>query len=76
MAVPDEGWQRAKGVACPRDWNLYEIHAIGDRVRLTLNGKVTIDARDDRSGNGIIVIQLHSGPAMPVECRNIHIKPL
>ena len=76
MAVPDEGWQQAKGVVRPRDWNQYEIQAIGDSVRLTLNGKVTIDGRDDRTRSGIIAIQLHSGPAMQVECRNIRIKPL
>lgn len=76
MATPDEGWQRAKGVVRSQDWNQYEIHAKGDRIRLTLNGKVTFEGSDDRSGSGVIAIQLHSGPGMQVECRSIRIKPL
>ena len=76
MATPDEGWQRAKGVVRTRDWNHYEILAQGDRVRLTLNGKVTFEGADGRSGSGVIAIQLHSGPGMQVECRSIRIKPL
>ena len=76
MATPDEGWQRAREVVRSRDWNRYEIRAEGDSVRLTLNGKVTFEGTDDEARSGIIAIQLHSGPAMLVECRNIRIKPL
>lgn len=76
MATPDEGWRRAKDVVLSRQWNHYEIRAEGDRVRLTLNGKVTFEGTDDRAKTGIIAIQLHSGPAMQVECRSIRIKRL
>lgn len=76
MATPDEGWRRAKDVVLSRQWNHYEIRAEGDRVRLTLNGKVTFEGTDDRAKAGIIAIQLHSGPAMQVECRSIRIKRL
>ena len=76
MTTPDEGWQRAKGVVRTGDWNQYEIHAQGNRVRLTLNGTVTFDGVDSKAANGVLAIQLHSGPAMNVECRNIRIKPL
>lgn len=76
MATPDEGWQRAKEVVRPRDWNRYEIRAEGNSVRLTLNGKVTFEGTDDKAPSGIIAIQLHSGPGMLVECRSIRIKPL
>ena len=76
MATPDEGWQRAKDVVLRQQWNRYEILAEGDRVRLTLNGKVTFDGTDDKTGSGIIAIQLHRGPAMQIECRNIRIKEL
>ncbi len=76
MATPDEGWQRAKDVVLPRQWNRYEIRVEGDRVRLTLNGKVTFEGTDDRAKAGIVAIQLHAGPAMQVECRSIRIKPL
>lgn len=76
MATPDEGWRRAEDVVLPRQWNHYEIRAEGDRVRLTLNGKVTFEGTDDRARAGIIAIQLHSGPAMQVACRSIRIKRL
>ncbi|MDE0105458.1 MAG: DUF1080 domain-containing protein [Bryobacterales bacterium] len=76
MATPVEGWLRAKDVVRVGDWNAYEILAQGDRVRLTLNGRVTFEGRDSHAASGIIAIQLHSGPAMQVECRNIRIKPL
>ena len=76
MATQDEGWQRAMEVVRVRDWNAYEVRAEGNRVRLTLNGKVTFEGTDDRSADGVIAIQLHSGPAMRVECRSIRIKPL
>lgn len=76
MATPDEGWQRAKDIVRVGDWNEYEILAQGDHVRLTLNGRVTFDGTDSKTADGIIAIQLHSGPAMQVECRNIRIKPL
>ncbi|MDE0107720.1 MAG: DUF1080 domain-containing protein [Bryobacterales bacterium] len=76
MATPDEGWRRAKDVVLHRQWNRYEIRAEGDRLRLTLNGKVTFEGTDDRARAGIIAIQLHAGPAMQVECRRIRIKPL
>ena len=76
MAAPDEGWQRAKEIVLHRNWNRYEIRAEGDRVRLTLNGKVTFDGTDDQAKSGIVAIQLHAGPAMQVECRSIRIRPL
>lgn len=76
MATPDEGWRRAKDIVLSRGWNRYEIRAEGNRVRLTLNGKVTFEGTDDRAKAGIVAIQLHSGPAMQVECRSIRIKPL
>ena len=76
MATPDEGWQRARSIVRSRDWNQYEIRAQGNRIRLTLNGTVTFDGTDDQSGNGIVAIQLHSGPGMRVEVRSIRIKPL
>lgn len=76
MAAPDAGWLRAREVVRRQDWNQYEIRAEGDRVRLTLNGTVTFDGADDRARSGVIAIQLHSGPAMQVECRSIRLKRL
>ncbi len=76
MKTDDEGWRQAEQIVRVDDWNEYEIFARGNRIRLTLNGKVTIDAEDDVSSEGVLAIQLHSGPSMQVECRNIRIKEL
>lgn len=76
MKTPDEGWRIGRRLYHRGDWNTYEILAQGQRIRLTLNGAVTVDTRDDRASNGVIAIQLHAGEPMRVEVRNIRIKPL
>lgn len=76
MKTPDQGWQIGRQVARIREWNQWEILAQGKRIRLRLNGVVTIDTEDDQASSGVIAIQLHAGEPMRVECRNIKIKPL
>jgi hypothetical protein len=76
MKTPDEGWVIAKGLVHHQDWNTYEILADGDHIRLTFNGVQTIDMHDSVSSSGIIALQLHAGPEMRVEFRNIKIKVL
>ena len=76
MKTTDEGWQKAKDILREGDWNDYEILAQGSRIRLTFNGRVTIDTEDTESPSGIIGFQLHTGDPMKVEFRNIKLKPL
>jgi hypothetical protein len=76
MKTQDEGWQVGRRVYRKGDWNEYEILAEGDRIRLTLNGTVTIDTRDSQARDGVIALQLHAGPAMRAEFRNIRLRPL
>jgi 3-keto-disaccharide hydrolase len=76
MKTPDEGWKIAKSLVHHGDWNTYEILADGDHIRLTFNGVVTIDMHDKASASGIIALQLHAGPEMRVEFRNLKIKEL
>ena len=76
MKTPDEGWLKAKAVLREKDWNDYEIFADGTRIRLTLNGLVTIDTTEDKWPGGIIALQLHTGKPMLVEFRSIRLKPL
>jgi hypothetical protein len=76
MKTPDEGWQKGRTVVRVGDWNEYEILAQGNRVRLTLNGFVTIDTTDDKVPSGLIGLQLHAGDPMRVDYRNIKLKPL
>lgn len=76
MKTQDEGWQIARKVYRPNDWNEYEILAQGRRIRLKLNGTVTIDTTDEQSVIGVIALQIHAGPAMRVEFRNIRLQKL
>jgi hypothetical protein len=61
------------------DWNTYVIRAQGDHVTLTLNGLKTVDYHepDEKiARSGIIALQIHSGPAMRMEFRNIRLREL
>lgn len=76
MKTPDEGWQIAQKLVHHGDWNSYEILADGDHIRITFNGVVTIDMHDSAASAGIIALQLHAGPEMRVEFRNLKLKVL
>jgi hypothetical protein len=76
MKTPDEGWLKAKSVVDMHGWNHYEILAQGDHIRLTLNGVVTIDTHEGKSRSGVIALQLHGGPPMKVEFRDIKLRKL
>ncbi len=61
----------------PGDWNDYEVEAIGNRIRLAINGVTTVDYTepDDKiAREGIIAVQIHSGGPMEVQFRNLRIK--
>lgn len=76
MKTPDEGWLKARTVLRARDWNDYEIFAEGPRIRLKLNGVVTIDTTEDKWPTGVIALQLHTGKPMLVEFRSIRVRSL
>ena len=60
------------------DWNEYEISAQGSRLIHKINGNVTADVTDNdeklRVQQGILALQLHAGPPMIVQFKNIRIK--
>ena len=61
------------------DWNSYTISAQGNRVVLKINGVTTVDYKegdDSIAREGIIALQIHSGPAMRIDFRNIRIRDL
>lgn len=61
------------------DWNDYVIRAEGDHVTLHVNGLRTVDYRETDPAiprDGIIAVQVHSGPAMKIEFRHVRIKRL
>jgi hypothetical protein len=60
-------------------WNDYVIRAEGDRIQLWLAGVQTVDYRETDPSierTGIIALQIHSGPAMEVEFKDLRIREL
>jgi hypothetical protein len=76
MRTQDEGWLKGQKLYRKGDWNRIDVLAQGSRIRVSLNGQVTIDTTDSKASSGIIAIQLHRGDPMRVECRNLKLKPL
>lgn len=62
------------------DWNEYVIIAKGNHLQQFINGKEMIDVTDNQADkaaySGIIALQLHAGPAMTVEFKDLRIKEL
>ena len=60
------------------DWNDYEIIAQGSRVVLSINGNrmCEVDDRDAKWAckSGIIALQMHPGPPMKVQFKDLRIK--
>jgi sugar phosphate isomerase/epimerase len=63
-----------------KDWNEYRIIAQGNHIEHYLNGYQTIELVDnDRNGaakEGLIALQIHTGPPMLVEFKDIRIREL
>ena len=64
----------------PGEWNDYEVIANGSVLTLKINGKLmcTVDDRHatESAKSGVIALQMHQGPPMKVEFKNIRIKLL
>ena len=62
------------------EWNEYEITADGPHIVMKLNGWVCVDytEKDEAKGakDGIIALQIHQGPKMRVEFKDIELKEL
>ncbi|MHC4503012.1 MAG: family 16 glycoside hydrolase [Planctomycetota bacterium] len=62
------------------DWNEYHITARGTRIVLRINGEVMSEVIDesekDQDLSGRLALQLHSGPPMTVQFRDIRLKRL
>jgi hypothetical protein len=62
------------------DWNRYRIVARGHEITLEINGVVMCQAVDNQTGvaarDGVIALQMHPGPPMKVQFRNLRIKLL
>tara|TARA_R110002049_G_scaffold285698_4_gene466928 strand:+ start:35232 stop:38639 length:3408 start_codon:yes stop_codon:yes gene_type:complete len=62
------------------DWNTFEVIAVGNKLVHKLNGKVCAEIidhhTDGRLMKGIVALQVHRGPAMRVQVKDIQIKHL
>jgi hypothetical protein len=70
----------AKGYYKMKDWNEYRIVARGNHIEHWLNGVQTISCEDNdpagRALEGILALQIHAGPPMLVEFKDIALKSL
>jgi hypothetical protein len=62
------------------DWNEYKIVARGNRVQHFINGMQTIDVTDEDAAHapkeGILALQIHQGPPMVVQVKDVLLKRL
>ena len=62
-----------------KGWNEYVIRAQGARITMLLNGKQTVDYEEKEAGiavSGFLALQVHSGPGIEVQFRNVRIREL
>ena len=69
--------QELLAVIRKNDWNDYLIRAHGNHLEHFINGRQTVDVIDDceskRATNGVLALQLHQGPPMKVEFRDLEL---
>ena len=62
------------------DWNDYVIIAKGNHLQHFINGTQTVDVVDEQESkaakSGILALQLHAGPPMMVQFKDVRIKQL
>lgn len=61
-----------------KEWNEYVVIAKGNHLQQFINGKQTVDIVDEHEGKraseGILALQMHAGPAMVVEFKDLVLK--
>ena len=76
LADPAELLKRVK----PGDWNTYHVICRGPAITLSINGTVMCEITDHRvkpeNARGIIALQMHPGPPMKIQFRNLRLKRL
>jgi hypothetical protein len=62
------------------DWNEYKVIAKGNHLQHVINGKKTVDVTDEDNAHaakdGILALQIHQGPPMVVQFKDIVLKEL
>jgi hypothetical protein len=69
-----------EGIVKHGEWNTYDIIAKGNHLTQIINGHMTVDVTDEQESkaakSGIIALQIHAGPPMFVQFKDIRIKTL
>jgi hypothetical protein len=60
----------------PTDWNHYRIEAVGDSLKIWINGELTTSFTDDTDREGHIGLQHHGEAGKVYRFRNIRIREL
>ena len=62
----------------PGEWNEYRIVAKGPKLLHVINGQLMSETEDEQEGKravqGVLALQLHAGPPMKVEFKDIRLK--
>ena len=62
------------------EWNEYVIIAKGHHLQHFINGKQTVDVTDEQTSKaakeGVLALQVHAGPPMKVEFKDMVLKEL
>jgi hypothetical protein len=76
VAAPEEILKASK----KDDWNTYTIKAEGNHIVQKINGVTTVDVTDEQESKaareGILALQVHTGPPMTVQFKDIKLKEL
>jgi hypothetical protein len=90
VVIGEDGKKEVVGKTCDeeemlasiqkQDWNTYTITAKGNHLVQKINGFTTVDVTDNQSSHskakGILALQLHQGPPMLVQFKDIVLKEL
>lgn len=64
----------------PKGWTDYKIIAKGNHLQQWINGKQTVDVTDEMPSKaaeeGVLALQLHAGPPMEVEFKDLKLKEI
>jgi len=72
--VPLKGKPKAQAAFKNGKWNKYRIEAIGQRIRIWVNGVQTVDFKDKADAEGYIALQHHGEKDKIYRFRNIRIR--
>lgn len=87
VAIGEDGRRSVERFADPAEllkhvdaegWNSYRIVAMGEEISLFINDRLMSQAsdrqRDHAARRGVIALQMHPGPPMKIEFRNLRIR--